>query len=631
MPDLAGLLNFSHPSFLFGMAIPVIILAISYLKNNISINRYCDKALLPWVIENNKESPVKRILHGKLLVVISWCLFCLALAGLRINIEEHSPANNNIYDTATVIVLDISRSMLAEDVYPNRITKAKLLIDGLLYRSTNKLFSLVVYANEAHTVIPLTYDNDVIKSVLKSIQPNILPVEGSNFESGLNLSVKLLNKSAVKNKSIILLTDGDFDQKKISQLSDTHQKINLTVFGIGTPEGQAIPLKKGGWLSFNNQPVISQLNEVNLKKIAKHYGGIYQTIKNNIKPENIKLATSPTSKSPLKLSGNTIIIWKQVYHWFLIPALFLYLLNTLSTTRALKLFRSRLTPTGQTITTAMTLAGLLIVFSTLPAISEANEASQNKINLEQANTAYFNNNYIKAEALYKKASGFDALFGQANSLYKQKNYLTAIRLYIQSVLSATDNTQRAKALYNLANSYYIIGDYPQASNLYRDTLKYNPSFENAKINLKYAIALDIKVKHALKLRKGKKENRASRAGSGTRFSNVEQGVEVGKAKVTLGDDDNEKVTFYNLPLNDELTRQLINRGIKYSRLSSTVIDKTSENKKWGFEYTTLDMVKLLVQQEKMDNFKLWKRLFEIEEGFPAPVEEPLTKPGVNPW
>lgn len=630
MPDLAGLLNFSHPHFLFGMAVPVIILATSYLKNIISINRYCDKALLPWVTENNKESPVKRILHGKILVIISWSLICLALAGPRINIDVRSPANKNIYDTATIIVLDISRSMLAEDVYPNRISKAKLLINSLLYRSTHKLFSLIVYANEAHTVIPLTYDSNVIKSVLKSIQPNMLPVEGSSFESGLNLAVKLLNESAVKNKSIILLTDGDFDQKKIPPPSDAHQKIKLTIFGIGTPEGQAIPLKEGGWLSFNNQPVISQLNEVNLEKIAKHYGGIYQTIKSNIKPENIKLATLPTSAASIKPSNNTVIIWKQVYHWFLIPALLLYLLSTLSTTRTLKLFRSRLTSTSQNIITAITLTGLFIIFSTAPSLSKASETSNNKINLAQANTAYFNKNYIKAEALYKTATGFDALFGLANSLYKQKNYLNAAHLYMQAVLSATDNVQRAKAIYNLANSYYIIGDYPKAINLYRDTLKYNPTFEKAKINLKYAIALDIKVKHALELRKGKKQSRESRAGSGTRFSNVEQGIDIGSSKVIL-DDDNEKVTFYHLPLNDELANQLISRGIKYSQISSTVIDKTTENKNWNFEYTTLDMVQLLVQQEKMDNFKLWKRLFEIEEGFPAPVDEPLTKPGVNPW
>ncbi len=630
MSDLVKLLNFSNPYFLSGIAIPAIVLTISYLRNIISTNRYCDKALLPWVIESNTESPINKLLHGKTLSIISWSLFCIALAGPRINIDERSPATKKSYDHATVIVLDVSRSMLAEDVYPNRISKAKLLINTLLSRSSQQLYSLVIYANNAHTVIPLTYDKNVIRSVLHSIQPNMLPIEGSNFESGLNLATTLLNASKIKNKSIILLSDGDFTQNEESLTLDTTSTVMISIFGIGTSEGQAIPLKKGGWLSFNNRPVISRLNEVNLKKIAKYYGGIYQTVKAELNQETIKLAALSTGTTSREPSSNTITIWKQLYSWFLIPALFLYLLATVSINNPIILLRSRPGATSQKMTTTYIGIGLFLMLFTVPYVAEANESDRNKIYIAQATTAYFNKNYIKAEALYKKATGFDAIFGRANSLYKQKNYQNAIHLYIQAVLATNINHQRALALFNLANSYYIIGDYPQAINLYRDTLKYNPSFNRAKINLKYAIALDKRVKRALALRKGKKESVSPRAGSGSRSSRVEQGVDVGSSKVSLGDSE-EKFTFYNLPLNDELTNKLINRGIKHSRISTTLTDKTTSNKNWNFEYTTLDMVELLVKQEKINNFNLWKRLFEIEEGFPAPVEEPHIKQGVNPW
>lgn len=630
MSDSLELLTFSNPYFLLGAAIPVIVLTFSYLRNLISANRYCDKALLPWVIENNKESPLNRIVYSKIFPVITWSLFCIALAGPRINIDERSPANKNTYDSATVIVLDVSRSMLAEDIYPNRISRAKLLIDTLLATSAQQLYSLVIYANNAHTVIPLTFDSHVIRSVLKSIQPMMLPIEGSSFKSGLSLAATLLNDSKIKNKSIILISDGDFDQKSVSVAPDSKNIIKVNVFGVGTHEGQAIPLKKGGWLSFNNQPVISQLNITNLKKIALHYGGIYQTLEGDMNAKSIKHAMLPASISTIKYSSNTIIIWQQVYHWFLIPALFLYLLSTLSTKNRFTQLFPRLMPASQKKVAIHLGIGVILIAFIVPSLSEANTSQQNKLNLEQANTAYFNKNYIQSEALYKKATGFNALFGQANSLYKQKNYLNAIRFYIQAVLATNTNSNRAKALYNLANSYYIIGDYSQAINLYRDTLKYNPALDRAKINLKYAIILDIRVKRALALRTGNRETISSRAGSGTRSSRVEQGVDIGASKVTLGSN-KEEFTFYNLPLNDEIANQLISRGIKYSRISSTDIDKTISDKNWNFEYTTLDMVELLVKQEKIDNFNLWKRLFEIEEGFPAPVEEPHIKPGVNPW
>jgi len=623
MPEFIKLLNFSHPYFLSGIAIPVIILATSYLRNFISLNRYCDKHLLAWVIEKNTGTLTNKIIHGKMLSIIAWGLFCIALAGPRINIDERSLVTEKIYDSATVIVLDISRSMLAEDIYPNRISKAQLLIDTILATATQRLFSLVIYANNAHTVIPLTYDNNVIRNIIKSIQPNMLPVEGSNVESGLTLAATLLNQPNIKNKSILLFSDGDFSSIKVSSASSSNTEIQLDVFGIGTNEGQAIPLKNGGWLSYNNQPVISRLNETRLKKIAADYKGKYHKVQGNLNNTNISLTTLSAGSSSRKDSANTIVIWKQMYHWFLIPAIFLYLFSTVLINIPFRMYAKlmQIIPKNTVIVPGM---GLLFILSAMPSSSEAKESL-----LDQANTAYFNKNYIQSEALYKKLRGFDALFGQANSLYRQKNYLKAIYFYTQAILVTNKNENRAQALYNLANSYYLIGDYIQAINLYRDTLKYKPEFAKAKINLQYSIALDLKVKRALALRTGKKAA-SSRTGSGPRSSNVEQGVDVGTSKVTLGDSD-DKFTFYNLPLNDKLANQLINRGIKYSRVSSTKIDKVTSNNNWNFEYTTLDMIELLVKQEKMDNFNLWKRLFEIEEGFPAPVTEPHTKPGVNPW
>lgn len=624
MPEFIKLLNFSNPYFLSGIAIPVIILGISYLRNFISLNRYCDKHLLPWAIAKDKESLPNKILHGKMLPIISWVLFCIAIAGPRINIDERSSVTQKSYDSATVIVLDVSRSMLAEDIYPNRISKAKLLIDTILATSTQRLFSLVVYANNAHTVIPLTYDNNVIRNVIKSIHPNMLPVEGSNVESGLSLATTLLKQPNIKNRSILLFSDGDFNPIKKSSASVLNEKIKINVFGIGTNEGQAIPLKNGGWLSYNNRPVISRLNKAKLKKIAADYKGEYHTIQDNLNNASIKLTALSGETSSIKNSTNTIVIWKQVYNWFLIPAIFLYLLSTVSINNPFTRLHIKLINIKPGNNAIVPSIGLLFILSTIPSSSEAKQSS-----LEQANTAYFNKNYIKSEALYKKSRGYDAIFGRANSLYKQKNYLKAIHFYTQAILITNTNENRARALYNLANSYYLIGDYTQAINLYRDTLKYKPEFDKAKINLQYAIALDLKVKRALALRKGKKSS-SPRTGSGPRSSSVEQGVDVGTSKVTLGESD-DKFTFYNLPLNDKLTNQLINRGIKYSRISSTKIDKLTSNKDWNFEYTTLDMVELLVKQEKIDNFNLWKRLFEIEEGFPAPVEEPHSKPGVNPW
>jgi len=622
MFDLIKTINFSSPHFLFLAFIPVLILFASYISNLFSLNRYCDKNLLAWVTITKDDSFIDRVIQGKITATISWILFCVALSGPRMNIDQRSLEVKNKYNTATIIVLDLSRSMLVEDIYPNRISKAKLLIGSILTASSQRLFSLVIYANTAHTVIPLTYDKNVIRQVLKSIEPNMLPVEGSNFQSGLELAFSILKTSKVKDKSVILVSDGDFNQNEIINYKS---EIPVNVFGLGSQEGEAIPAKTGGWLNFEGRPVISRLNEVKLKEISNYYKGHYQKITDNIDTIKIrKVAFSRAASLSTSSSDKIIVIWKSLHHWFLIPAILIFLLNTASIKSSIPLSK-RKTIISLTI-------GIVISLLALPPSSNAsnlNSKSNSESTIELADTAYSNKNYILSERLYKQIKGFDALLGQANSLYKQKLYQKAIAIYTRAILTITTNNKRSMALYNLANSYYIIGDYSQAVNIYKDTLKYKPNFRKAKDNLEYATFLEQQVKQALALRK-KYQASASRLGSGPRSANVEQGMDIGTSKVTLGESSKE-VSFYNLPQNNISSNQLIERGIKYSRISAPKNDAVISTDNWDYEYTTFDMVELLVKQEKIDNFNLWKRLFEIEEGFPAPVAEPQIKPGVKPW
>lgn len=620
MPEFFQLLHFSHPYFIWGAIIPVVVIIISYISNFYTSNQYCDKELLAWVVTKNTHSIVDKLFLNKVTAILAWVLFCISLSGPRINIDERSLEAAKKYNNAAVIVLDVSRSMLAEDVYPNRITKAKLAIEAILSNSSNFLFSLVIYAHNAHVVIPLTYDSNVIRDVLDSIRPNMLPVEGSNYISGLNISADQLKLSGVENKSIILFSDGDFDKNdtKVNELKVNSIPVN--VFGVGTREGQPIPNKNGGWLTLNNKPIFSSLNEVKLKEISSKHNGIYNSLGTDIKQNDFNLLKYSGHTLSTSSSEKTIVIWKQVYNWFLVPAIILFLLSTLR-------YRGNARKTEQVQPQQIIPVVFLLGLSFMVFTPSSANATENPI--ETANYAYHNNNFIKSETLYKKLNGFDALIGQANSVYKQKNYSKAIHLYTQAILSANNKDNRSTALFNLANTYYLIGDYSQSILLYRDALKYNPSHKHSLINIEYAIAIDKKVKRELALRNGNKTT--IRPGSGPSTARIEQGIDIGNSKVTLADEDTNESPLYTLPLNDLFINKLVERGINHSNISSTKIDAPLTNSQWNFEHTTLDMVELLVKQEKIDNYNLWKRLFEIEEGFPAPVETPHVKPGVKAW
>lgn len=628
MPDFFSNLSFSQPYFLVFALIPFLLLMLSRLFSNLSLNRYCDKNLQAWVISNNKKTLNEKLYLSIAPPLIGWILLSIALAGPRINIDKRSLDNKIEYNNAIVFVLDLSKSMLAEDVYPDRITKAKLVIEKILANTKNYLSSLVVYANKAHIVVPLTYDKNIILNALQSMRPDMLPVEGSEYITGLQLAATQLPESTATNKMMVLLSDGDFKIKTNVQDSIL-STIPINTIGVGTLEGQVIPNKDGSWLTFKNRPVISRLNTVNLKAIARRFNGAYYHAKGEIKQNDIQAIINVNTPSLTETGSKTIIIWQQIYQWFLIPALVLFVISTVQIKR-MKSSATENTSDTATLPIKYTLSAITVTlfsFILYPTNSNANS-------IEQANIQYLKKNYLKAEKLYKTANDFSGLLGHANSAYKQHDYTKALHLYTQAIAKALNDTDRATAMFNLANTYYTIGDYEQAISIYRDTLRYSPKLKKAKINLEYAIIINKQVKRALALRNSKKNNveKISRTGNGPKSADVESGTDVGNSKVSLSDNkEDSKQALYNSPDNKEIINQMIQRGIKHSIVSSSKIDNISKNSQWDYEYTTLNMVELIVKQEKEDDFNLWKRLFEIEEGFPAPVDTPHIKKGVNPW
>ena len=573
-------------------------------------NRYCDRKLLPWVISKSEPSIKNYFANNKLISSLCWVLFCVALSGPRVNIEEYSLINDKKYDHAVALVLDVSSSMLVEDIYPSRISKAKLAINKLITSSGDTLISLVVFSNTAHTVIPLTYDHSVIRDVLPSIQPDMLPVAGSNYVAGIIHAKKLLEKSDAKNKVIFLLSDGDFPVKN----KNTHLPITnvpVHVLGFGTNEGHPVPLSSGGWLNFDNKPVISRLNTVKLKAISKETNGKYFYINKNFDYTKINIIKLTGNTVTSKSTKNTIVVWNPIQNWFLIPATFLFIISTLQFNR-------------NTIVAALTMIGVFF------AIMPINESIADEATFYDANKAYKKNNFLKAEKLYKKLAGYNALIGLGNSLYRQNNFKSAVNIYSQAILMANSDSSRASALFNLANTYYKIGNYSQAVQLYQDAIKYNSSFTQAKNNLEYAAILYENVKKAIALRGGLPA-KSIRPGRGPRSARIEPGVDIGNSKVTLDDSEIENKVIEFSKENNSVINELIKRGVKYSNISTTKIDKTTSDEQWLYDYTTMDMVELNIKQEKQDSHKLWKRLFEIESGFPAPVETPHHKPEVNPW
>ena len=178
-----------------------------------------------------------------------------------------------------MIALDVSNSMLAEDIKPNRLEKAKQLVNRLIAQLSNDRVGLVLFAGRAYMQMPLTTDHGAAAMYVQNAQPGIVPTQGTMISDALKLSTAAFNSKERKYKSIVLITDGeDHDPESMEiakQLAANGVIINTV--GIGSSLGTPIPDPSTGQLKKDAEgnTVLSKLNEGQLKQLAAATNGVY--------------------------------------------------------------------------------------------------------------------------------------------------------------------------------------------------------------------------------------------------------------------------------------------------------------------------------------------------------------------
>ena len=201
-----------------------------------------------------------------------WILGTLALAGPA---WERLPQPLLVRDQARVILLDLSYSMLATDLQPNRLERARYKIEDLLNRFQEGQTAIILYAGDAHTLVPLTEDVETIRTLLPSLHPSLMPVRGSRPDLAFENVIEMLNQVDIQNSHLVWITDG-IDDQQVKPLQNllSSQRHKLTVLAVGTPSGAPIVLEKGNYLKdTNNNIVIPQLDLAPLRAVAEALGG----------------------------------------------------------------------------------------------------------------------------------------------------------------------------------------------------------------------------------------------------------------------------------------------------------------------------------------------------------------------
>ncbi len=283
--------HFMRPEWLLGL--PVLIAVTLALASRRlapgSWQRVIDPALLPYVLSSSQ----KRFGNGRWwLTFLAGALALCALAGPAWERVEQSVFRS---EQALVVALDLSRSMDAQDLSPNRLTRARLKILDMLERRTSGQTALIVYSANAFTVTPLTKDADTVTALVNSLSTDIMPSRGSYPVTAIEKGLQLLQQAGVRDGEVLLITDGgtsDAAEQAAARLRDAGYR--LSVLGVGTAQGAPIPRADGGFVTDRfGQMAVPRLETDSLRRLALAGGGRFAVISSDNSDIDALLSNAP--------------------------------------------------------------------------------------------------------------------------------------------------------------------------------------------------------------------------------------------------------------------------------------------------------------------------------------------------
>ncbi|OED38437.1 hypothetical protein AB833_19865 [Chromatiales bacterium (ex Bugula neritina AB1)] len=434
---------FLRPAWL--LAVPVVLVFIMWLQLR-SVRAGWGSAIRADMlailrIPDGSTRRTKPVLLSILLIAV-----CIALAG---PVRETGQRHHGYNRQATVVLLDLSRSMLAGDIAPDRLTRARLKLIDLLRKRRDGETALIVYAGDAHLVAPLTDDAHVIESLVPALEPSIMPLAGSNPEAAVDMAVSLFAGADLTRGDIILITDG-VDPGAIPVISQKLKGSRLSILSVGTLAGAPVPDTDGKFLlEKNGEPRIEKPDTAQLKLLAEGTAGRFVELSNDNRDIDYLTAIVPLPFR-FKLDGGEREVDQRQDsgYWLIFPIMLIGVFG----------FRRNLL--------WIVLLGVLI-----PPRSYAAEWQNFWYTPDQrAARALAHGDSELAASLFTNKQW------RAIALYRNSNYEQAARLFNSSI--------SADGFYNMGNAYALAGNISAAIEAFRVAISIDVKHRDAAFNLK---------------------------------------------------------------------------------------------------------------------------------------------------
>jgi Ca-activated chloride channel family protein len=420
------------------------------------LERFIDPHLLTHLLKNS-NAPARNSWAALLLWVAAWLCGTVAMAGPRWNYTDQKTfrASQDL-----VIVLDLSQTMNAQDVKPSRVARARQEIQNILDMRRAEQVGLVAYAAVPHLVTPLTDDIRTIRNLLPALDTSLVTLQGDRLGPALAMAAAMLKAEPGDSKSILVISDGGFEEEDVAGLVRAAGGAAIYTMGIGTTAGAPIPGPDGGRLRLaNGEEAISHLQDRRLQMLATAGHGFYVEADYSDDDTRAILGRVEALNGKAQAGQDTVRVWDERFY---IPAFLLALL-------LLPWFRK-----GAAFLAMMSLASIFLAGGQAQAATPA-ELFRNQD--QQAKAAYDQGNYKAAMAK------FHTTYRRGVAAYRAHAYAQAAALFKASL---TQKGGDLNALYDLGNAQLMQYQPENAIRSYEEVLKQRPDDAPALHNLAIA-------------------------------------------------------------------------------------------------------------------------------------------------
>lgn len=411
-----------------------------------------------------------------LLVTSAMLMLILAIANLRLPSGAEKVNRNGI---DVMIAIDVSKSMLAQDIKPNRLERSKQLLSRLIDKLGNNRIGIVIFAGKAYLQMPLTGDQAAAKMYLSSASTESVPTQGTVIGDALKMCFASFNAKEKKYKAVVLISDGEDHDEGAEEIAKqmAAEGVVINTIGIGSPGGAPIMDEATGQMKTDTEgnTVISRLNEEALRAIAQKGNGNYQLFTNT---EEVVANTAKqlSTMDQRSVTEDSLVNYKSFFQAFLALALVFLLIELLMS----EMKKNK--PVG--LKTALALVMVMLTSGVF--------AQGEKTIIKEGNDAYKKADYPAAAQSYgkvveKNPANATAQYNLGNALYKSEKTEEAIAAYDKSVTTLSKPVEKSNAWYNKGVVFQNNKKLPECIDAYKNALKLDPDNEDARQNLQKAL------------------------------------------------------------------------------------------------------------------------------------------------